>query len=140
MCPILISDSGKLGVCLPTNTCNSIIMKSRVSYINGIGLETNYQQFRLNMESLNILLRTIKALAWLAFLALSAIIVVPWCALQSLLVSLRKDREIPQNEKRTVLLTGGPLTKGNSFLVLKRNRGHVNFPKKICYHFCIFRF
>ena len=118
MCPILISEKGKLGICLPTDTCNRIIMKSKVSYINGIGLETNYQQFTFNMESLNILIRTIKALTWLVFLALSAFIVVPWCALQSLLVNLRKDREIPQNEKRTVLLTGGPLTKGNSFLVL----------------------
>ena len=73
------------------------------------------------MESLNVISRTFQALTWLICLTLSSIIVVPWCAVQSLIFTLlAKDenelREIPQNEKRTVLLTGGPLTKGNHFL------------------------
>ena len=90
---------------------NSIKLKSSVSYINEFGQSTTHHSVII-MESLNILLRTIKALTWLVFLALSSLIVVPWCAIQSLFVNLKKDREIPQNEKRTVLLTGGPLTKG----------------------------
>ena len=68
------------------------------------------------MEAFNIILRTCKALLWLTGLALSSVLVVPWCIFQSLLSNSSKDsrlQEIPQNEKRTVLLTGGPLTKGN---------------------------
>ena len=112
---VMSKKEGKLNLCLftnisfnfPSSTINSWDRKDRIISLS---------HYFIMEVVFNIILRNIKALLWLSALALSSVIVVPWCILHILLQS-SKDRkrwqEIPQNEKRTVLLTGGPLTKGN---------------------------
>ena len=105
---IMSKIEGKVILCLLTNrkSINRWDQKDKI---------ISLKQF-IKMEVVfNTFLRNLKALLWLSALALSSVIVIPGCILHSLLQSSkdRKKQEIPQNEKRTVLLTGGPLTKGN---------------------------